>query len=38
MSQTDYFHNIDDLETGIKRVLGRVYQQEFFVVSRQCFP
>lgn len=30
MSQTDYFHNIDDLETGIKRVLGEGISTRIF--------
>ena len=30
MSQTDYFHNIDDLKTGIKRVLGEGISTRIF--------
>ena len=30
MSQTDYFHNIDELETGIKRVLGEGISTRIF--------
>ena len=30
MSQTDYFHSIDDLETGIKRVLGEGISTRIF--------
>ena len=30
MSQTDCFHNIDDLKTGIKRVLGEGISTRIF--------
>ena len=30
MSQTDYFYNIDDLKTGIKRVLGEGISTRIF--------
>ena len=37
MTQEIYFNNINDLDSGIKRVLGMEFLQEFFVEINQCY-